>query len=56
MKALTWHGKRDVRGFYARLGFRPTGGFSGDQEIAELELVRAGRGGRPGRRRVARVF
>ncbi|MFE2727189.1 GNAT family N-acetyltransferase [Kitasatospora sp. NPDC059327] len=25
-------------GFYARLGFRPTGEFSGDQEVAELAL------------------
>ncbi|MEU6236463.1 GNAT family N-acetyltransferase [Kitasatospora sp. NPDC047058] len=25
-------------GFYARLGFRPTGELSGDQEVAELDL------------------
>ncbi|MFE7194346.1 GNAT family N-acetyltransferase [Kitasatospora sp. NPDC057541] len=31
-------GEGGPAGFYARLGFRPTGGFSGDQEVAELEL------------------
>jgi diamine N-acetyltransferase len=32
-------GEGGPAGFYARLGFRPTGGFSGDQEISELQLV-----------------
>ncbi|MFC5668097.1 GNAT family N-acetyltransferase [Kitasatospora misakiensis] len=31
-------GEDGPAGFYARLGFRPTGEFSGDQAVAELEL------------------
>ncbi|WP_344329453.1 GNAT family N-acetyltransferase [Kitasatospora putterlickiae] len=32
-------GEGGPAGFYARLGFRPTGGRSGDQDVAELELA-----------------
>ncbi|WP_406199136.1 GNAT family N-acetyltransferase [Kitasatospora sp. NBC_01560] len=31
-------GEGGPAGFYARLGFRPTGELSGDQEVAELDL------------------
>ncbi|MFF7459722.1 GNAT family N-acetyltransferase [Kitasatospora sp. NPDC008115] len=32
-------GEGGPAGFYARLGFRPTGERSGDQDVAELDLV-----------------
>ncbi|MFD5467068.1 GNAT family N-acetyltransferase [Kitasatospora sp. NPDC127059] len=36
---VTYHpGPDGPAGFYARLGFRPTGELSGDQEVAEVEL------------------
>ncbi|MFF2080989.1 GNAT family N-acetyltransferase [Kitasatospora sp. NPDC058162] len=36
---VTYHpGQDGPAGFYARLGFRPTGELSGDQEVAEVEL------------------
>ncbi|MFE3880971.1 GNAT family N-acetyltransferase [Kitasatospora sp. NPDC059146] len=36
---VTYHpGPDGPAGFYARLGFRPTGELSGDQDVAEVEL------------------
>jgi diamine N-acetyltransferase len=35
----TWHpGESGAGGFYLRLGFRPTGEMSGDQQVGELQL------------------